>query len=90
MIRSNLCDYSEAWRLAKGTITVPNTAAAGAGVNNNNNNNKIIFKNSAPFTNCITEINQTQVDDAEDIFIVMPMYNVIEYSDTYSETSGSL
>ena len=50
----------------------------------------MIFKNSAPFTNCITEINQTQVDDAEDIFIVMPMYNVIEYSDTYSETSGSL
>ena len=88
MIRSNLCDYSEVWRLPKGTITVPNTAAAGAGVNNTNN--KMIFKNSAPFTNCITEINQTQLDDAEDIFIVMPMYNVIEYSDTYSETSGSL
>ena len=88
MIRSNLCDYSDAYILVKGTITVPNTAAAGAAVNNTNK--KVIFKNCAPFTDCITEINNTQVDDAQNIDIVMPMHNLIEYSDVYSKTSGSL
>ena len=51
---------------------------------------KIIFKNCAPFTNCISEINNTQVDNAKDIDIVMPMYNLIEYSDNYAKTSESL
>ena len=51
---------------------------------------KIIFKNCAPFTNCISEINNTQVDNDKDIDIVMPMYNLIEYSDNYAKTSGSL
>ena len=50
----------------------------------------VIFKNCAPFTNCISEINNTQVDNAKDINIVMPMYNLIEYSDNYAKTSGSL
>ena len=49
-----------------------------------------MFKNYAPFTNCISKINNTQVDNAKDIDIVMAMYNLIEYSDNYSETSGSL
>ena len=49
-----------------------------------------MFKNYAPFTNCISKINNTQVDNAKDIDIVMPMYNLIEYSDNYSKTSGSL
>ena len=88
MIRSSLCDYKNAYILAKGTITVPNTAAAGAA--ENNTNKKLIFKNCAPFTDCITKINNTQVDDAQKIDIVMPMYNLIEYSDTYLKTSGSL
>ena len=88
MIRSSLCDYSDACILVKGTITVPNTAAAGAAVNNTNK--KVIFKNCAPFTDCITEINNAQVDDAQKIDVVMPMYNLIEYSDAYSNTSGSL
>ena len=48
------------------------------------------FKNCAPFTNCISEINNTQVDNAKDIDIVMPMYNLIEYSDNFAKTSGSL
>ena len=65
-----------------------NTAAAGA--NANNVNKKLIFKNCAPFTNCISEINNTQVDNTKDIDIAMLMYNLIEYSDNYSETSGSL
>ena len=75
MIRSNLCDYSDAYILVKGTITVPSTAAGGAAVNNTNK--KLIFKNCASFTGCITEINNTQVDDAQKIDIVMPMYNLI-------------
>ena len=50
----------------------------------------VIFKNSSPFTHCINKINNTQIDDAEYIDIVMPMYNLIEYSDNYSRTSGSL
>ena len=56
----------------------------------NNTNKKVIFRNCAPFTNCITKINNTQVDDAQKNDIVMPMYNLIEYSDAYSKTSGSL
>ena len=88
MIRSYLCDYSDVYILVKGTITVPNMAAAGAAVNNNNK--KVIFKNCALFTDCITEINNTQVDDAQKVHIVMPMYNLIEYSHAYSKTSGSL
>ena len=51
---------------------------------------KVIFKNCAPFTNCISEINNTQVDNAKDIDIVMPMYNLIEYSDNYSKTAGNV
>ena len=82
MIRSNLCDYSDAYILIKETITAPNTTAAGAAVNNTNK--KVIFKDCAPFTDCITEINNTQVDDAQKIDIVM--YNLIEYNDAYSET----
>ena len=86
MLRSSLCDYSNAYILIKGNITVNNTAAKGAAANNTNK--KLIFKNCAQFTNSISKINNTQIDDAEYIHIVMPMYNLIEYSDTYS--SGSL
>ena len=90
MFKSSLCDYSDAYILVKGTITVNNTAAQGAAVNNNNNNKKVIFKNCAPFTNCISEINNTQIDNAKDIDIVMPIYNLIEYSDNYAKATGSL
>ena len=88
MLKSSICDYSDAYILAKGTITVINTAAAGADANNTNK--KVIFKNCSPFTNCVNEINNTNVDDAKDLDIGMPMYNLIEYSDTYSKISGSL
>ena len=88
MLKSSLCDYSDAYILVKGTITANNTAAADA--DESNTNKKVIFKNCAPFTNCISEINDTQVGNAKDIDIVMPMYNLIEYSDNYSKTSGSL
>ena len=88
MLRSSLCDYNDAYILVKGNITVNYTAADGAAANNTNK--KIIFKNCAPFTRCISKINNTEVDNSQYIDIVMPMYNFIEYSDNYSKTSGSL
>ena len=88
MLKFSLCDHSDAYILVKGTISVNNTAADGAVVNNNNK--KVIFKNCAPFTNCISKINNMQIDNAKDIDIVMPMYNLIEYSDNYAKTTGSL
>ena len=88
MLKSSLCDYSDAYILVKGTISINNTAAQGATANNTNK--KVIFKNCGPFTNYISEINNTQIDNAKDIDIVMPMYNLIEYSDNYVKTTGSL
>ena len=90
MLKSSLCDYSDAYIHVKGTITVDNSAVAPAAASNANRN--VIFKNCAPFTICISEINNTLVDyrHATDIDIVMPMYNLIEYGDNYSKTSGSL
>ena len=88
MLRSSLCDYGDAYILVKGNISVNNTATDGAATNNTNK--KVIFKNCVPFTNFISKINNTQRDNAEYIDIVMPIYNLIEYSDNYSKTSGSL
>ena len=79
-LESNLCDYSDAYILVTGNITAtPNNAAT-----------QVVFKNCAPFKDCRTEINDTFVDYADFINIAMPMYNLIEYSDNYSDTSGSL
>ena len=83
MLKSSLCDYSDAYVHVKGTITVNNTAAADADANKTNE--KLIFKNCALFTICISKINNTQVDNATDIDIVMRMCNLIEYSDNYSK-----
>ena len=80
MIRSKLCDYSDAYIPVKETIEVLNRADYW----------KKKINNCASFTNCATEINNTQVDDAQDIDIVIPMYNLIKYSDAYWQTSGSL
>ena len=88
MLTSSLCDYSDVYVLVKGNIIVNKTAAEGAAANNTNK--EVIFKNCAPFTDCISKINNTQVDNAKDVGIVMPMHNLIEYSNNYSETSGSL
>ena len=76
MLRSSLCDYSDVYTLVKGNITVNNTAAADA--NRSNTKKKIISKNCAPFMNCISKINNTQIDNAEYIDIVMPMYNYVQ------------
>ena len=85
MLKSTLCDYSDAYILVKGTINVNNTLTV-----NNTVTNKVIFKNCSILKNCIREINNTKVDNAKDIDIVMPMYNLIEYGDNYAKTSGSL
>ena len=79
-IESNLCDYSDAYILVTGNITAtPNNPAT-----------QVVFKNCALFEKCRTEINETFIDEATHINITMPMCNLIEYIDNYSDTSGSL
>ena len=90
MLKSSLWDYSDAYILVKGTITIEVAEADAVARQADERDKGVIFKNCAPFTNCISEINNTQVDNAKDIDIVMPMYNLIEYSDNYAKTSGSL
>ena len=90
MLKSSLCDYSDAYILLKGTITITGGGNDAAARQADERDKVVIFKNCAPFTNCISEINDTQIDNAKDIDIVMPMYNLIEYSDNYAKTTGSL
>ena len=90
MLKSSLCDYSDAYILVKRTITITGAGDDAAARQADEKDKGVVFKNCAPFTNCISEINNTQVDNAKDINIVMPMYNFIEYSDNYVKTSGSL
>ena len=91
MLKSNLGDYSDAYILAKGRITV-----TGAGANNaveiqaDERDKGVVFKICAPFINCKTEINNAEIDNAKYIDIIIPMYNLIEYTDNYSKTSGRL
>ena len=90
MLKSSLYDYSDAYILVKGTITVNGRGADAEARQADERDKGVAFKNCAPFINCISEINNTQIDNAKDIDIVMPMYNLIEYSDNYAKTSGSL
>ena len=82
MLQSNLCDYADAYILVKGTITITgegDAAAAAAAARQADERNKgVTFKNYAPFTKCISKINNKDIDTAQDIDIVMPMYNLIE------------
>ena len=87
MLKSSLCDYSDA-NIKAITITGAGTDAAAR--QSDERDKGVAFKNCAPFINCISEINNTQVDNAKDIDIVMPMYYLIEYSDNYAKTTGSL
>ena len=80
VIKSNLCDYSDAYILVTGNITATGGDA----------NTRVAFKNCAPFTKCITHINDEHVDNADNLDIIMPMYNLIEYSDNYWDKSGNL
>ena len=91
MLRSNLCDYSDAYMLVKCTITV-----TAPGVNNNadnirdKRNRPLILKNNAPFVSCITRINGELIEDADDLDLVMSVYNLLEYSKNYRKTIGWL
>ena len=90
MLGFNLWDYADSYILVKGTITI-----TGAGNNDiarqvDEIDKGITFKNCAPFIKCINRVNNTETDNAKDIDILMPMYNLTEYSDNYSKTSGSL
>ena len=88
MLRSSLCDYAGAYILVKGTVT---GAGDDTAVRREDERTKgIIFKNCPRFIKCISKINDTEVGNDQDIDIVMPMYNLIEYSDNYSKTFGSL
>ena len=90
MLRSNLCDYDDSYILVKRTITITGEGADAAAERADERDKGVTFKNCAPFTKCISRINNADIDNAHDIDIVMPMYNLIEYSDSYSKTSGSL
>ena len=81
MLRSDLCDYSGAYIVVKGRISVRATE------NTDTGRKDIAFKNNAPFRSCITKVNNTLMDNSEDLDIVMPMYNLLEYSQDYSMTS---
>ena len=76
MLQSDLYDYRDTYIVVKGTITVTDP-------NNNADDRKLPFKNNAPFISCISKINNTLIGDAEHLDIVMPMYNLIEYSKNY-------
>ena len=107
MLRSDLCDFSDAYIVVKGDITItkktftaddfedPNNTEANATATNTENNNafverKLVFKNNAPFINCISKVNGVKIDNTEDLDVVMPMYNLLEYSKNCKKTTGSL
>ena len=90
MLKSSLCDYSDAYILVKGKITTTGAGDDAATRQADERDKGVAFKNCAPFTNCICQINNIQIDNCKDIDIVMPLYNLLEYSDNYAKTSGSL
>ena len=90
ILKSSLCDYSDAYILGKGKITITGAGDNVTARQADERDKGVAFKSCGAFTNCISETNNTQVDNAKDIYIVMPMYNLIEYSDNYAKTSRSL
>ena len=87
MLRSDLCNFSDAYTVVKGTTTLTKTNRRGI---IDITNRFLAFKNNAPFTNCISKINNVLIDNAEDLDVVMLMYNLLEYSKNYRKTTGSL
>ena len=90
ILKYDLCDYADAYIFVKEAITIAGHGDDDAAGQLDERNKGVIFKNCAPFTKCIGRINNTDIDDAQDIDTVMPMYNLIEYSNNYLKTSGSL
>ena len=83
LLRSDLCDFRDAYIVVKGNIAVTNP-------NNAKRNKEVAFKNNAPFINCISKINGIKIDNAEDLDVAMPMYNLLEYSKNHKKTAGTL
>ena len=90
MLRSSLCDYSDAYILVSETIKITGAGEDDAARRLENRNIGVIFRNYAPFTDYISEINNNQTDNAKQINLVMQMYSLIEYSNNYLKTSGNL
>ena len=90
MLRSNLCDYADAYILVKGTGTITGAGEDAAARRADERNKGVTFKHCAPFTKCINKINDTEIENTQVIDIVIPTYNLIEYRDNYSKTSVSL
>ena len=80
MLRSDFCGYSDAYTVVKGDITITEPDNAKNNNNNNNKNKAVAFKSNAPFINCISKVNSIKIDNAGDLDVVMPMYNLLEYS----------
>ena len=89
MLRSNLCDYSDAYIIVKGNVTI-NGIVNGAENEILRRNRPLNLKINAPFVSCMTKINNEFIEDADDLDIVMPMYNLLQYSKNYRKTIGSL
>ena len=90
MLKTSLYDYSDAYILVSGTITITGAEVDDAIKWLDERNKGMIFKNCSPFTDYVSEINNIQINNAKYLDVLMPMYNIIEYSDNYSKTSGSL
>ena len=90
MLRSSLSDYSNVYILASRTITFTGAGADDASKQLDKRNEGETLKNCTPFIDCISEINNTQIDNAKDLDVMMPMYGLIKYSDNYSKTPGRL
>ena len=87
LLKSSLCNYSDAYILVKETITVVAAGATAHARQDDKNNQQAIFKNRSPFTDCVTDINNTKVKDAKDLDVVIPMYDLLGCSDNYSGTT---
>ena len=90
MLRSSFCDYADTYIFVKGTIPITGAGDNDAVKRLDERNTGVIFNNCAPFTKCISRINGTEIDNAQDFDIVMAMCNLTEYSDNFLKTSGSL
>ena len=84
MLRSDLCNFNDAYIVVEGDITLEGNKDA------SKTNKSLVFKNNAPFIKCISKINGIKIDNAEDLDVVMHMYNLLEYSKNYKKTAGSL
>ena len=89
-LKSSLCDYCDTYRLISGTITITGEGVSNFAEQTDERNKGIIFKNCVPLTDCISEISNTEIENERDLDIVTLTYNLIECSDIYSKTSGSL